>query len=143
MGSEKHEINEELVAFKNELKNYNFYKKRVKAQQELIDLNYDMLSGVKAIRYDKEPTHTPPNKDVEYKLRAEIDAHTLLRDTTQAKIDEIDKVLNLIESSCREAIIEAICNKKGLEKVAKSRNISKEGLFYQINKGIKEALEHI
>lgn len=143
MNSEKRNINEELFAFKNELKNYNFYKARVKAQQELIDINYHALSGVKAIRYDKEPTHTPPNKDMEYKLRKEIEVHTKMRDSAQAKVDEIEKVLNLIETQLREAIVEAICNKKGLERVAKSRNLSKEGLFYQINKGIKDALEQI
>lgn len=140
MVREVREYNTELKAFKNELKNYNFYKDRIKALDELIQTCYDMLSGVKAIRYDKEPSHALPNKDVEYRIRAEIDKHEQNKARTQAKLDDLDKILNKIELPIREAIIESYCNDIPLEKVAEKRYITKVGLFYQINKAIKEAL---
>lgn len=143
MDSDKLEINDDIVAFKNELRNYTHYKRRVKAQQELIDLCEYNLGGVKGIRYDKLPGHSPPNKDVEEKLRKEIDKHTQLRDDTQKKIDDIDKILNLIEISLRNDLIEVYANNKTIEEVAKKEYISTTGLLYQFNKAIKKALEQI
>lgn len=140
MLKEAKDLNAELKAFKNELKNYNFYKQRIKALDELIQTCYDMLSGVKAIQYDKEPSHALPNKDVEYKIRDEITHHDKNKARTQAKLDDIDKILNRVETSLREAIIESYCNGTPLEKVAEKRFISKVGLFYQINEALKEAL---
>lgn len=140
MFTEEKDLNEELKAFKNELKNYNFYKQRIKSLQEMIDTCYDMLSGVKAIDYSKEPSHTPPNKDIEYRIRDEIEKYKHFQARTQVKLDDINKILNKVESSLREAIIESYCNGKTLEKVAEKRFISKVGLFKQINVALKEAL---
>lgn len=140
MFTEEKDLNEELKAFKNELKNYNFYKQRIKSLQEMIDTCYDMLSGVKAIDYSKEPSHTPPNKDIEYRIRDEIEKYKLFQARTQIKLDDINRILNKVESSLREAIIESYCNGKTLEKVAEKRFISKVGLFKQINVALKEAL---
>lgn len=133
-------IQEEMKIFKNELKNYTLYKKRVKSLDELINICYDMLSGVKAIRYDKEPTHTPPNKDREYEIREEISHHERNKARTQAKLDDIDKILNLIETDTRELIIDVYANNIPMEEFAKVRYISSVGLLYQVNKAIKEAI---
>lgn len=46
----------EYQTFKNEMLNYNRYKKRKKELEEIIDNIIYEFCGVKAIRYDKEPS---------------------------------------------------------------------------------------
>lgn len=131
---------EEIEIFKNELRNYAFYKRRIKSLSDMVEMLFHELSGVKAIQYDKEPIHTPPNEEIKYRIMEEIEHHERNKARAQSKLDDIDKILNHIETPLYEAIIDVYANKIKMYKVANKLGYSKNGLAYQMNKAIKKAL---
>lgn len=130
----------EVGAFKKELSNYNFYQERIKKLNELIEYCYHMLGGYKGLDPTKEPTHTPPNKDNEYRIRDEIERHERNKARTQEKINDINEVLSKIDVGLREAVIEVYANGRTIESVARGMFLSGEGLRKRMNKAIEKAL---
>ena len=129
-------------AFKRELENYNFYHTRVKALDELIEYCYHMLGGYKGLDPSKEPIHNAvPNKDVEYKIRDEIERHTQNKARTQAKIDSIDEILAKLDNERREQIMAVYVDGKTMETTARKYYVSTSTLEYQINQALAKALK--
>lgn len=131
----------EIKAFKNELKNYKFYLERVKKLESLIDYCYDMLPGsVHGLNPAKETTHGAPNKEFEYKIRDEISHHEQNKARTQAKIDSIREILDLIENDTRTAIMRVCVDGESYERVSRDMYLSPTGLKKRVNKALKKAL---
>ena len=130
-----------VEAFKNELKNYYFYLDRIKSLKEMRQRCYDWLSGVTGIDPSREPTHSPPNKNVEYAVREEIEHHEANIRATQSKLNDINKILAKIEMPLRTALIDVYANKKTARRVAEKMFISPSALFKRMDKAIKKALE--
>lgn len=132
---------QQVKAFKNELRNYNYYLSRVTTLKNSIQFCYDRLGGLRAIDVSKEPTHSPPNKDYEYKLRDDIESYEQLLRHTQAQINYLDEILSRIENELRNAIKSIYIEGKQMRYVAMTLYISHGGLQKRIDKAIEKALD--
>ena len=131
---------EEVRAFKNELRNYSFLLHEIVTLENSIENIYDRLGGVRGIDPSREPTHSLPNKDLEYKLRGDIDKlETKLKLRTNQK-EYIDTVMSKIESPVREAVFDIYVLGKRFDNVADKYAYSHNGLYKRINKAIEGAL---
>lgn len=131
---------EDVKAFKNELRNYNYYLSRIRTLTNSIEWCYDRLGGVRGIDPSKEPTHAVPNKDIEYKLRDDIERLEHLKGLVQAKVDYIEQTLDRMETPLRLAVIEVFANHRTIRSIATGMYLSETGLRKRINKEIKKAL---
>lgn len=130
----------EVRAFKNELRNYNYYLHRVTTLDESIEFIYDRLGGVRGIDPSKEPLHSPPDKDLEYKLRDDISRLEANKKLLENKIAYIEQILGRMETSLREAVIKVYANGKPISIVCNDLYVSPSGLAKKINNEIKKAL---
>lgn len=105
-----------------------------------MDICYDALGGVRGVDPSREPTHSLPNKDYEYRIRDEISRHEANRDRTLAKIKDIDELLSLMDSSLRMAVIRVYANGEKLDKVARGMYLTYNGLFVRLNREIERVL---
>lgn len=129
-----------VKAFKNDLRRYKYDQTRLVALKNSIEWTYERLSGVHGIDPSKEPIHGLPNKELEWKLRDDIDRYERQLKRTQERIDEVDEILARIETTLRTAIIEVYVDGRQVVYVADKMFISPNGLLKRINKAIEEAL---
>jgi len=131
-----------VKAFKNELRNYSFYLSRIEALQSLIDLCYDHLPGaLHGNDPSRIPMNTVPNKDMEYRIRAEIEHHERNRRATQGEIDKCDQILGLMETSLKTAVKRIYVNGERTDKVAMDMYLSANALHNRINREIERVLD--
>lgn len=131
---------DDVRAFKNELRNYNYYLSRIVTLANSIEFVFERLGGVRGIDPSKEPIHAMPDPDLEWKLRDQIEIYEAEKRRYEAKAGEIDQILNKMETSVREAVIEVYANGKTVMKVADKMYLSPSGLKRRIDKAIKKAL---
>lgn len=131
---------DDVRAFKNELRNYNYYLSRIVTLANSIEFVFERLGGVRGIDPSKEPIHAMPDPDLEWKLRDQIEIYEAEKRRYEAKAGEIDQVLSRMETSVREAVIEVYANGKTVMKVADKMYLSPSGLKRRIDKAIKKAL---
>ena len=130
----------EVLAFKNELKNYNYYLHRISTLEESIEFIYHRLGGVRGIDPSKEPIHAMPNKEMEYKLREDIECLEAKKKLLEEKTNYIDSILVEIEIPLREAIMAVYCEGKTMERVSMKYHLSSSGLNKRIIVALKKAL---
>lgn len=133
----------QVEAFKNELRNYNYYCSLIRKLQEKKDDLFYELTGVKSASL--ESTHNSFNESVYFNkvftLQEKIHKLDLEIERIKAQKKYITDVLKRIESKdVRMSVIEIYVQKKTVGFVAKEQNISSSGLFKQINKAINKAL---
>ena len=132
---------ESVRAFKNELRNYNYYLHRIVTLNNSIEYCYERLGGVRGIDPSREPTHSQPNKELEYKLRDDIEVYRAKLKRIEEKIEDIDEILNKIDIDSRKAIKSVYIEGKQMRRVAMEMYISHGGLQKRIDKAIKGALD--
>ena len=130
-----------VKAFKNELRNYNYYLNQIVTLSNSIDWCYHRLGGVRAIDYSKEPNHSPPNKELEYKLREDIERYEHLKALTEDKIKYIDEILGKMETDVRWAVKCVYVEGKQMRNVAYKIFVGHSTLQNRIDKAIERALE--
>lgn len=130
-------------AFKNELRNYNYYLYRVTSLENSIEFLYDRLGGVKGVDPSKEPTHSQPNKELEWKLRDDISRLETKKRIVEAKILGIDEILDLIDDPLQTAVKSVYIHGEKCIKVASDLFLSSTGLQKRMNKAIEEALNEV
>lgn len=130
----------QVRAFKNELRNYNYYVSAAKKTKELIDNYYYELSGVKASDPSRPPLHSLPNKERENHIREAISKQERYLKLTQAKINHIDRVLSNIDDPLSSTIKDIFLNGESLTAQSGHYNLSNVGLYKKINKAIERAL---
>lgn len=131
---------EEVKAFKYELRNYSFLLREIAKIRESIGFIYDRLGGVRGIDPGKEPLHSLPDKDLEYKLRDEIERLEARLSIREAERQRIDQILAGMESPLKEAIKDIYIKGEKFEKVARRIGYSHNGLYKQINREIERSL---
>lgn len=134
---------EEVGAFKNELRNYNYYLSRVKTLEASIEFLYDRLGGVRGIDPSKEPLHTMPNKEMEYKLRDDISRLDAKKARFERHLQEIDEVLNRMGNDERWGVFKVYAERKRLEDICKIFHYSPSGFRSRLERAIEEALNEI
>jgi len=129
-------------AFKNELRNYNYYLSRLVSLDNSIEWVYDRLGGVRGVDPSKEPTHNGvPNKDLEYKLRDDIERYEQEKTLVRAKVDYIDKILSRMKTELKCAVMSVYVEGKSFVLVSRKMYLSPNGLQKRINKAIEKALD--
>lgn len=134
---------EEIKAFKNQLRRYNYLCSRLESLRNSIEYLYDRLGGVRGIDPSREPVHGQPNKELEYKLRDDIEHLEAKLSLVVAEKVEIDSILGRIEEPLRNAIFEVYALGYRTDVVASKMFLSHNGLHKRINKAIKGALNEI
>lgn len=133
---------EQVRAFKNELRNYNYYLHRIATLNNSIEWCYDMLGAdPRAVDPSREPMHSPPNKDFEYKMRDDIERYRAKLKRVENKIDDISQILSNIENETRMAIKSVYIEGKQMRIVASKLCLSLGALQNRIDKAIERALE--
>lgn len=127
-------------AFKNELRNYEIYRKEILKLDEQIEELYYHLGGVRGIDPSKEPLHTVPDKDLEYRLRDRISILEARKQVREEKIKQTDEVLGRIETTLRMALISVYAKGKTVDSIAIQMEISQTALIKRFNKAIERAL---
>ena len=128
-------------SFKNELRNYSFYLSRVEALQSLIDMCYEHLPGyVHGVDPSRIPSMSVPNKDLEYRLRNEIEHHERNKSLTEAKIHYCDEILDLMENELRTAIKRIYIDGEHMSSIAMKMYLSTNALQNRINREIERVL---
>lgn len=134
---------EDVRAFKNELKNYRYYQKKLKAVKEEIDTIYYNLSGLASKPFGASAGST--NQEIKEERRLEaFNTIEMLEDKastyTQA-IQRIESTLNACDSDIRDAIIKIYCDGHTYSSMAVHTYYSPRGLEKRIDKEIKKALK--
>ena len=132
---------EEVRAFKNELRNYNFYLSQERTLVNSIEFLYDRLGGVRGIDPSKEPLHIAPNKEMEWKLRDEISALDAKLSVLRAKINYIESILTKMDIDGRTAVIDVYACRHRMEDECWTYDYSPQGFNHYLNRVIKEALK--
>lgn len=132
---------EEVRAFKNELRNYKNYLHKVCDLEESIDLVVYKLSGVHGIDPSKEPIHALPNQDVVWELYDKLSRLERKKEMYEGHLQEIDRILNLMEEFTRDALKLVYIEGKRTDVVADSMFISPSGLKNRMNRAIKKAIK--
>ena len=134
---------EEVKAFKFKLRGYTYLCSTIGTLENSIEFCYDRLGGVRGIDPSKEPTHAMPNKELEYKLRDDIERYEAkLKLKVNEKV-EIDQILGKIENPLRDAIFDVYVLGRRVDDVARGLYLSHNGLHKQINKAIERALREV
>lgn len=134
---------EEVGAFKNELRNYNYYSSRIKTLEASIEFLYERLGGVRGIDPSREPLHTMPNKEMEWKLRDDIMKLDIKKSRFERHLQEIDEVLNRMENDDRLGAFSVYAERKRLEDVCKIFSYSASGFSAKLDRAIERALNEI
>lgn len=132
---------EEVRAFKNDLRNYTYYLSRIVTLENSIEFLYDRLGGVRGIDPSKEPLHAMPNKEMEWKLRDDISKLEAKKERYEKNLAEIDQILNQIEEFTRTALKLVYIEGKRTDAVANSMLISPSGLKNRMNRAIIKAIK--
>ena len=130
----------QVRAFKNELRNYNYYVSAAKKTKEIINNYYYELSGVKACDPSRPPLHSLPDKERENRIREAISRQEKFLKLTQAKINQIDRVLSSIDNPLKSTIKDIFLKGETLTAQSCHYNLSNVGLYKKINKAIERAL---
>ena len=127
--------------FKNELSNYYRHLKNVeRIREEIKDIWYQM-SGVKGVRYDKEPSGFNPNLSEEKReyYSQLLDEKNIELDYTLASIRYIEMNLRKLSEEDKDICLKVVAEGISYEKVAMEKGYSKGGMW----KRIKRELERI
>lgn len=126
--------------FKREMKNLkSYYKERKKLEEKLETLNYNM-TGVKGVRFDREPS--VPNYQAQEELRLEqIEDKEILEmrlTYTNLAIKLYERNLNALPSDIREICECLFIKGQTFTRIAKKHGYSINGLQYQIEKEVEK-----
>ena len=135
-------MRENVQAFKNELRNYNYYRKEKNKIKEKINLEYYNLSNLKGVNPNKQPGTT--NQEYLHERRNEVyERITELKEKEKEyaiKIKAIEKILNKIPEKNRKIITELFIEKKDANKICEKYYISKSTLYYRVDTWIGKFL---
>lgn len=135
-------MKEKVQAFKNELRNYRYYKNEKKKIKEKINLEYYNLANVKAVNPQKQPGTT----NEEYLHEKRNEAYERIAELKEKekeiaiKIKAIDRVLDNIPEKNRKIITELFIEKKDANKICEKNFISKSTLYYRIDAWIERSI---
>lgn len=136
---------DEIKMFKKELGNYINYINKVNKLKLDLDVMWYDLTGVKGVRYDKEPTQHSYNESYSEEMRLNaLEKIKKVEDSIsriQSQIDYVESVLMKMPNDIRTACIDIYCRDKTYAKVSSKIGYSASGLEYTINKYISVCIQ--
>lgn len=130
----------EYKRFKNELSNYRSYQKSlIKIDEEIENIIYEM-TGVKAIRYDKQPLSFNPelSADMRDKLSKRLEEKESEKDHTLMKLQDIDRNLAKLPDDIKIICTMLFVDNMSFNKVGRIVGYSNNGLWHRIRKEIEK-----
>ena len=140
------EKKEDVAAYKNELKNLEFYRKKRKEYEDKKEaIEYEM-AGVKGVDYSKQKGSYNESAVLlkQLALSATLDYTIEMLKMWAYKEQYVKSVLNYMEADDRDLVLDVIVRRKTFRKVCNERNIpSTSSLLNRMNQIIAEALEEM
>ena len=132
----------EYTAFKNELENYYHNLKNIDRLKEDIELIVYEMSGVKGIRYDKQPMAYNPELSEEKRseLSEKLEEKELELENAIASIKYVEKKLSKLSDEDREICLRIISEGASSEKVAFEKGYSRGGMWKRIKRELSKIL---
>ena len=127
-------MQEKVEKFLNELRNYHRNIKDIQALKTERSVLFDILKGVKGIRYDLYGTSTN-TLEKELKKHEIRDRMKAIDDEIQrltANNDYIESILNNLDPEIKTSCIRIYCAKESYETVSRDLHISTGSLQYRI-----------
>lgn len=121
---------QEIVAFKSILSNYDYYQKKVEQLEMEIYYLYSVMSGSTSINY--EGMHYAPDPNRYFNLMDRKDKLEKKRDVYISLIDYADTILERLPKEVMKATIECYVKRKRFEDVARKYHYSASGLHTKI-----------
>lgn len=132
---------ESVRSFKNDLRSYRYKLGRIVFLDTSIEAIYDRLGGVRGIDPSKEPMHSQPDKEMEYRLRDRIERLEAEKTLLAKEISYIDSILMKMKEDIREAVKTVYVERKPIIVVCQSVYLSPTGLKKRMDRAIERALE--
>lgn len=128
--------------FENMLKNYYDYKICTRKLKDDIDCIWYELSGVKAIRYDKQPTTFNSNLNEIRKLDLldELESKQIELEMINTQISFIERKLEMMNEDDKKLVLKIICDKESYEKVGREVGYSHNGMWKKLKRDIESIL---
>ena len=128
--------------FKNELKNYYKHLQNVDQLKSDIEMIIYEMSGVKGIRYDKEPSAYNPELANERRLEMidRIAEKEIELDYTIAAIKYIEMRLKKLSDEDRQICLKVISDGISAEKVGREIGYSRPGIWKRIKRELEKIL---
>lgn len=126
--------------FKNEVSNLKAYYRSKKEIENELEVLWHELSGLKAIRYDKQPTSYNPEMSESYRLELidRIEKKQKELDYTILAIERYESELERLPSNIREMVEQIFILGKTFAEVGKTIGYSDNGLHYKIKKEVEK-----
>lgn len=126
--------------FKNEISNLKAYCRSKKEIEIELEVMWHELSGLKAIRYDKQPTSYNPEMSESYRLELidRIEKKQKELDYTILAIERYENELERLPSDIREMVEQIFILGKTFAEVGKTIGYSDNGLHYKIKKEVEK-----
>lgn len=126
--------------FKNEISNLKaYYRSMVELEEETERLFYE-LTGVKGLRYDRQPTSYNQQMSESYRLELieKLEQIEKEKDFTREVIDRYEKQLNRLPDDIRVMVVLLFIEGKTFREVSEMVGYSDHGLYYMIKKEIEK-----
>lgn len=126
--------------FKNEISNLKAYYRSKKEIENELEVMWHELSGLKAIRYDKQPTSYNQEMSESYRLELidRIEKKQKELDYTILAIERYESELNRLPSDIKEMVEQIFILGKTFAEVGKTIGYSDNGLHYKIKKEVEK-----
>lgn len=138
-------MKQEIEAFKNELKNYQFYLDEYDAVSKEIELMIYQMSGVKGIDYSKQSGNSFNESASEIKRLSMIEQLNELeieKKEISMMILRINRKMSSLTKDERNLLMRLIVDKKTYEEICDELQIANKSLLYnEINKIIEKAIK--
>lgn len=141
------DIKKDIKAFKNELRNYLTYKRKLDEINEKIELNDYEESGVKGIKYDTIKVSKSANEKAIAKKRLTLiergEKLEAERDRLQKQINYIESILKQMDEKFARAIVFIYAEGRTYQDIVNSdmQYWTESDLFYQIEQELKKVFE--
>lgn len=110
--------------------------------ESLIDICYSHLPGsMHGLDPSRIPMSSVPNKDLEYRIRNEIDHHEQNKRRTEEEIRYCDEILNRMEISLKQAVTHIYIKGQRMDSIAAQMFLSTNALQNRINRELERVLD--
>lgn len=126
--------------FKNEISNLKAYYRSANELKMDIEVLWHELSGLKAIRYDKQPSSFNPELSESYRLELidRIEKKQKELDFTYLAIERYQSELERLPGEIKAMVEQIFIEGKTFAEVGKTIGYSDNGLHYKIKKEVEK-----
>lgn len=126
-------------SFKNDMRSYRAYQKRIAAMEEEMEELYRLLAGVRSPSLEMS-VHGQPDKDKEYRRRERIEECRRESAYLRESITRVDRMLARMDDEMRWACTEKFIKGRTFRSVSMEMHLSVNALNMRIIREIERVL---